>query len=124
METFHILHLAANWPGPARTKGTVAPPVTALPVAPSMTVTPSPSAQAQPPSVSTASAAGEPLRPEPRIRAAAAQMVFASRTSQDFITPEKVAEIEAWSGRAVLEALVGFRIDPEASRTPRNHNLH
>ncbi|TFY69657.1 hypothetical protein EVJ58_g311 [Rhodofomes roseus] len=43
-------------------------------------------------------------------------MVFASRTSQDFITPETVAEIEAWSGRAVLEALVGFEIEP--------HHLH
>ena len=45
-------------------------------------------------------------------------MVFASRTSQDFITPEMVAEIEAWSGRAVLEALIGFGIKPDVSWMP------
>ena len=50
-----------------------------------------------------------------RIRAAAAQMVFAARKSKDFITPQKVAEIEAWTGRAVLEALVAFEIPDEVS---------
>lgn len=124
METCHLLHLAANWPSPVRTKGTVTPPVTTLPVVPSMTVAPSASAQAQPPSVTTASAEGEPLRPGPCIRAAAAQMVFASRTSQAFITPEQVTEIEAWSGRAVLEALVDFKIEPEASWTPDSGIRH
>ena len=39
------------------------------------------------------------------IRAAALQMVFASRSSQDFITPEHVNKLEAWCGQAVLEAL-------------------
>ena len=119
METFHILHLAANWPSPARTKGTITPPVTTLPVAPSMTVPPLSSAQGQPPSVSKSNADGKPLDPQPCIRAAAAQMVFASRTSQDFITPEQVAEIEAWSGRAVLEALVGFDIPAEVGHVHR-----
>ncbi|KZT68502.1 purine and uridine phosphorylase [Daedalea quercina L-15889] len=112
METFHILHLAANWPSSTHTMAMAAPPVTTLPVAPSITVPPAPSTQGQPSSVSTADAEGKPLRPKPRIRAAAAQMVFASRTSQDFITPEMVGEIEAWSGRAVLEALAGFAIEP------------
>lgn len=113
METFHILHLAANWPRSTHTTATVTAPVTTLPVAPAMTVPPPPSTQGQPPSVSTADAEGKPLHPKPRIRAAAAQMVFASRTSQDFITPETVAAVEAWTGRAVLEALVGFEIEPD-----------
>lgn len=47
------------------------------------------------------------------IRAAAAQMVFASRSSQDFISPEQVNEVEKWSGRGVLEALSKFDIPPE-----------
>ena len=37
-------------------------------------------------------------------------MVFASRSSQDFITPEAVAELERWSGMAILEALRNFEI--------------
>jgi len=43
--------------------------------------------------------------PRSSIRAAALQMVFASRSSQDFITPEHVNKLEAWCGQAVLEAL-------------------
>ena len=74
------------------------------------------SVQSPPFSVSSSDVEGKPLVPPPRIRAAAAQMVFASRTSQDFITPEMVAEIEAWSGRAVLEALASFEIPAEVSR--------
>ncbi|EIN14751.1 purine and uridine phosphorylase [Punctularia strigosozonata HHB-11173 SS5] len=52
-----------------------------------------------------------PLVPNTHIRAAAAQMVFAQRLSQDFITPEKVAELEAWAGKGVLDALVAFEIE-------------
>ena len=37
--------------------------------------------------------------------------VFAARASRAFITPEEVAVAEAWSGRAVLEAVAGFAID-------------
>ncbi|GBE78784.1 hypothetical protein SCP_0116770 [Sparassis crispa] len=40
-------------------------------------------------------------------------MVFASRTSQGFITPQQVGDVEAWAGRAVLEALTGFVIDQD-----------
>ncbi|TFK70867.1 purine and uridine phosphorylase [Pluteus cervinus] len=50
------------------------------------------------------------------IRAAAAQMIFASRLSQDFITPADVKELEDWTGQAVLKALTQFPI-------PKN-NLH
>lgn len=47
---------------------------------------------------------------KPKIRAAAAQMVFASRSSQEFITPEHVVQLEDWTGQGVLEALRGFDI--------------
>lgn len=44
----------------------------------------------------------------PRIRAAAAQMIFAARLSKAFITPDDVVELESWSGRGILEALIGI----------------
>jgi uridine phosphorylase len=37
------------------------------------------------------------------IRAAAAQMIFASRTSQAFITPDQVSELEKWTGMVSLK---------------------
>jgi hypothetical protein len=49
--------------------------------------------------------------PRSSIRAAAVQMVFASRSSsQEFITPEHVNKLEAWCGQAVLEALCATEI--------------
>ncbi|OSX68167.1 hypothetical protein POSPLADRAFT_1043294 [Postia placenta MAD-698-R-SB12] len=111
METFHILHLAASWPGQARVEQTIKPPISTLPVTPVISSPPQPSSQGQPPSVSESNSHGDLMTPRPSIRAAAAQMVFASRTSQEFITPEQVVEIEAWSGRAVLEALTSLDLD-------------
>ncbi|KAF9816457.1 hypothetical protein IEO21_04062 [Rhodonia placenta] len=111
METFHILHLAASWPGQARVEQTIKPPISTLPVTPVISPPPQPSSQGQPPSVSESDSHGDLMTPRPSIRAAAAQMVFASRTSQEFITPEQVVEIEAWSGRAVLEALTSLDLD-------------
>lgn len=49
----------------------------------------------------------------PLIRAAAVQMVFAARSSQEFITPEHVTKLEAWSGQAVLEALCATDISQD-----------
>ncbi|KAI9567843.1 nucleoside phosphorylase domain-containing protein [Boletus coccyginus] len=49
----------------------------------------------------------------PSIRAAAVQMVFASRSSQEFITPEHVTKLEAWGGQAVLEALCAMDISQD-----------
>ena len=114
METFHILHLASCWRPAAHASTTDAPPLSRDATAPSIYPAHPPSTQADIPDV-TATSAGDhqPLKPPPRIRAAAAQMVFASRTSQDFITPQEVASIEAWTGRAVLEALVGLVIQPD-----------
>ena len=115
METFHILHLAACWAIEARAGSAEAPPLQHAPTEPSIPpAVHSPSTQTRIPDVATSSGS-EPLRPPPRIRAAAAQMVFASRTSQDFITPQQVAAIEAWTGRAVLEALSGIEIEPVVS---------
>jgi uridine phosphorylase len=38
-------------------------------------------------------------------------MIFASRLTQDFISPETVEEVQQWTGRAVLETLVELKID-------------
>ncbi|KAI0353249.1 purine and uridine phosphorylase [Trametes cingulata] len=113
METFHILHLASCWHFEAHGASKEAPPLTRDATAPSIYPAHPPSTQSDIPDVATSAVGHKPLRPPPRIRAAAAQMVFASRTSQDFITPQEVASIEAWTGRAVLEALVGFEIESD-----------
>ncbi|RXW23547.1 hypothetical protein EST38_g2316 [Candolleomyces aberdarensis] len=44
------------------------------------------------------------------IRAAAVHLVFASRTSQDFITPQEVSDLEDWAGLGVLTALAAVEI--------------
>nr|VWO96303.1 Neutral alpha-glucosidase AB [Ganoderma boninense] len=114
METFHILHLAACWDIGAKTgSAEAAPPLQHAATAPSIPPVHAPSTQTRIPDVAASATGAAPLSPPPRIRAAAAQMVFASRTSQDFITPQEVAAIEAWAGRAVLEALVGLEIEPD-----------
>ncbi|TFK86183.1 purine and uridine phosphorylase [Polyporus arcularius HHB13444] len=113
METFHILHLASCWDIEAQDDSAEAPPIPHAATSPSISPTHAHSTQTQIPDVATSSASHARLRPPPRIRAAAAQMVFASRTSQDFITPEHVSTVEAWTGRAVLDALVGLPIGRE-----------
>ncbi|TBU25663.1 purine and uridine phosphorylase [Dichomitus squalens] len=114
METFHILHLAACWAPEVKPSSAEAPPLQHAPTEPSIpSAVHSPSTQTKIPDVVASSSGSELLRPPPRIRAAAAQMVFASRTSQDFITPQDVAKIEAWTGHAVLEALAGIEIEPD-----------
>jgi hypothetical protein len=47
------------------------------------------------------------------IRASAVQMVFASRLTQGFITPEEVQALERWVGRTCLDALTQFEISEE-----------
>jgi len=104
METFYVMHLARSWRGSTDpSSASSAPPLTAGPVRP-------------------ADPAGKPQDQHARIgsrrnaarasviRAAAVHMVFASRSSSDFITPEKVAEAEEWTGRGVLEALIAFDV--------------
>ncbi|KAL0959207.1 hypothetical protein HGRIS_014487 [Hohenbuehelia grisea] len=98
METFHLYHLAACWgvhKAPAKSS---APPLATTPV--------SPTVHQHQPTVSSQVVETEILAGhDTTIRAAAAQMVFASRTSSDFINPEQVAEAEAWTAKGVLEAL-------------------
>ncbi|KAF8181593.1 nucleoside phosphorylase domain-containing protein [Pholiota molesta] len=48
--------------------------------------------------------------PNTVIRAAALHMVFASRKSRDFITPQQVQEIERWTGEGALNALINIEI--------------
>ncbi|RDB29910.1 Purine nucleoside phosphorylase DeoD-type [Hypsizygus marmoreus] len=112
METFHLYHLAACWSGGRVTSKVAEPPLATGPVRPVISV---PSSNSEsiipPPSLQLAS-------PDTVIRAAAAQMVFASRTSQDFITPQHVSELERWTGLGVLNALKNFetpvdRLHPE-----------
>lgn len=80
METHHLYHLAACWS--ARHNVLHSAPLTTSPVI--GTYVPAQQALAAPGTV---------------IRAAAAQMIFASRTSQDFISPEQVRETEKWTGK-------------------------
>ena len=98
METFHIFHLAASWQGTdSEAQAIDPPPLATAPVQPDIFQ-------------SLSTQASEPTGVKSKIKAAAAQMVFASRLSQDFITPEAVAELERWSGMAILEALREFEI--------------
>ena len=40
-------------------------------------------------------------------------MTFASRTSQEFITPQQVLDLEAWAGLRVLTGLCAFHINDD-----------
>jgi len=88
METFHLYHLARAWSGTGSEPPATDSPLTAGPVKPDV--------------VSQPKATTQPARPlagkDSVIRAAAVHLVFASRTSQDFITPEEVTELERWTG--------------------------
>ncbi|KAF9515827.1 hypothetical protein BS47DRAFT_1371882 [Hydnum rufescens UP504] len=99
METFHLLHLASAYrptgdltvqvnseTGPMPTF-----PLTSLP-------TSNPTVSNRSPSVQVDNSRG-------RIHACSAQMVFASRSTNAFITPEEVQQTQAWTGLACLEAL-------------------
>ena len=86
METFQLLHMAASCPSN--------PPAAHSAVDPIIKD-------------------GKEVLPGPRIRACSAQIVFAARNSRGFITPEQVDEIETWCGKAMLEALRTFEIEPE-----------
>ena len=93
METFHLYHLAACWGGRDLPSTASATPLTTGPVKPNISQPSSPLVIAPTPQIA--------LR-DTVIRAAAAQMIFASRTSQDFITPEQVSELEKWTGMVGL----------------------
>jgi uridine phosphorylase len=88
METFHLYHLASCWAGRSSSNRTDAPPLTTTPGRP---VGPT----SAPQHAQTRSLVSE----NAIIRAAAAQMVFASRLSQDFVTPDQVDQLESWTGK-------------------------
>ena len=109
METFHLYHLAKNYvPLRPRPSGDVEPPVATGPVSP-IVESATGSTQSKVPDDTAVSA--------PRIRAAAAQMIFASRLSKAFITPDEVVELERWSGRGILEALIGIDLPENVGRS-------
>ena len=86
METFHLYHLATCWGGRSVISKVLPTPLTTGPVNPTISQMhpTNPAPQVSPNSV---------------IWAAAAHMVFASRKSQDFITPKQVEELENWTGQ-------------------------
>lgn len=137
METFHLLHLASVWrprQHRATTNGLTVPP-TKLPDTPSLSPPSSTNSSSSPTSPqvngshptinnnnrtsteseseSESGIATPTPTPTARIRAAAVQMIFANRRTQDFISPTRVQELEEWSGQAVLGALTGFSIPVE-----------
>ncbi|KAF9457116.1 nucleoside phosphorylase domain-containing protein [Collybia nuda] len=102
METFHLYHLAACWGGGNSPSAKSAdPPLATGPVKPVASLSKSPASSATSPRLAS---------PDSVIRAAAAQMIFASRTSQGFITPDQVTEVERWTGLGVLNALINMEI--------------
>ncbi|KAF8547984.1 purine and uridine phosphorylase, partial [Imleria badia] len=101
METYWVFHLAASWRGLPILSPALNPPLAVGPEFP-------PSSHAE-----TALNGPQPAKDtvrQPTIRAAAVQMVFAARSSREFITPEHVSKLEAWCGQAVLDALYAMDI--------------
>ena len=110
METFHLYHLAACWGGRSPAGTAHAPPLTTGPVKPIIS-------QLEPSSPSVTTPTPQVPLQDTVIRVAAAQMIFASRTSQAFITPEQVTELEIWTG------VVGSFVLPEDVPGPLENRL-
>ncbi|KAF9563511.1 uridine phosphorylase [Agrocybe pediades] len=119
METFHLFHLAACWTGrTALSSKLESPPLSTGPVTPVIAkpssdyiqteALPQTAGSAAKPTASAAPV--DPIVPNTVIKAAAIHMVFASRKSRDFITPQQVEEAEHWAGKGVLDALVNTEI--------------
>lgn len=109
METFHLYHLAKNYvPLRPHLLDIAEPPVTTGPVSPTVESTKGSTQPKAPDQTTTLS---------PRIRAAAAQMIFAARLSKTFITPDEVVELERWTGRGILEALIWVNLPADVGRS-------
>jgi len=105
METFHLYHLARNYvprSPPLAPTSTQPTPLATSAVSPSLNTPHSSSSQTGIPS--------QPMSPPPKIRAAAAQMIFAARLSKGFITPDEVTALEEWTSLGILEALIGLAL--------------
>ncbi|KAG8841836.1 hypothetical protein FRB91_004639, partial [Serendipita sp. 411] len=122
METFHLLHLAANWPRSSaplhqadeKEEQQEPPPLTSMAVDPF--ILPSSSALStdissgdSPSSVPRLNGHKHSHTPMRRIRAAAVQMIFAERNSRAFISPQEVAILQEGSARGLLETLIKWR---------------
>lgn len=91
METFHLYHLAHCWGGHEVQPASPSIPLATGPVRPIVSRLTDESQDV--------AHQGRPLAGRDTvIRAAAVHLVFASRTSQDFITPEEVSTLEDWAG--------------------------
>lgn len=115
-----MFHLAASWRGFSSLSPALNPPLTAGPVFPV-------AASPHPEAARTALHGPQPVKDvmqQPSIRAAAVQMVFASRSSREFITPEHVSKLEAWGGQAVLEALVATDIPQDVCVDELEYTAH
>ena len=105
METFHLFHLASCWNARSTPHESHPSPLTTTAVQPNILRPPSTPLPA--PTLTNTT----PLSAKSAIKAAAVHMTFASRTSQEFITPQQVLDLEAWAGRRVLTALCAFHIN-------------
>ncbi|KAF5309778.1 hypothetical protein D9611_013607 [Ephemerocybe angulata] len=101
METFHLYHLAHCW-GAGRSE----PPSPTIPLARG----PVHPVVSRPPVEGEATLERPLAARDTTIKAAAVHLVYASRTSQDFITPSEVTALEDWAGLAVLTALSNIEI--------------
>ncbi|KAH9475776.1 Purine nucleoside phosphorylase DeoD-type [Psilocybe cubensis] len=108
METFHLFHLAACWRARSAVSTVERTPLTTGPVTPVIAQSSNPTPQIPP---------TPQALPNSVIRAAGIHMVFASRKSRDFITPEQVKEVEEWTGQGVLNALVNIDIPEDQMHT-------
>lgn len=128
METFHLLHLANNWPRPPKPLPDPTSPTTEInlhpppPTSPPLTphVLPSailpgdeaeetilyPNSHLRQNQVSTTSS-------NRRIRAAAVQMIFAERVTRAFISPEEVDLLQEATSKGLLETLAGWNVQTE-----------
>lgn len=111
METFHLFHLGSVWrPHPLGRDSTMDVgeanlPSIDLPASPHLSSSPKEDNLLVPGQIAPWKSGGSA-----RIRAAAAQIVFANRTSREFITPKEVEIVEGWTGEAILECLCSFEI--------------
>lgn len=108
METFHLYHLAKCWGAQHSEPSSPAVPLAAGPVNPIVL---------QNDAAGEAAVARPLAAKDTSIKAAAVHLVYASRTSQGFITPDEVTALEEWTG------LVRPTFQSDRS-SPSHRNVH
>ena len=114
METHHLYHLAACWS--AKRKVATIPPLTTSSALPEDWKN-SDSSSGQSGGGTFKDSAAPLAAPDTVIKAAAAQMVFAARSSRAFISPDEVNNLENWTGKVRIEMFPLIPI-PLFSRPP------